>query len=542
MTFRRWRFILLVAGVYLPMLLLLSWLFSLQVGSRGVPLRARGKTLAEVRVPQPGPRGEIYDRHGRPLAISLASLAVYQVGPWVRDQRGTLARLGIRPVTRLTGRRAVRLKTGLPFYDRDRFEGIHGIAVGKVWERLYPLGEAAASLIGRVGPEGQGYSGLEWLFDTSWLRGKDGFVTILRTGDGSRYFYPESRHREPEPGGDLILTLDADLQVLAYQALRKGVERVQARWGFFVILDPRTGEILAMGDDVPGQPPESAPEAVKDPIEPGSTFKIVTYAAALESGVVRPSDSTTAQGGRLRVGDRVIHDAYPRWGMTYREGLIYSSNVVTAKLGQLVGEERLVEMARRFGFGCPTGVPLPGEPVFPPLRVEGRNPVDLAAFAIGYGISVTGLQLALAYGAVANGGLLLEPRLIRAFRKGGKEWPLPAPRIVRRVLSPDLADTLKAILAEVVERGTGKPARVLGLPIAGKTGTVELWNPEIGAYDPGRFIGLFVGFFPVEAPRYLILVAVGEPRKGRFGSDTACPIFREIAELIRPMERTYAGF
>ena len=544
--FKRWRFILLAVGVFLPMPLLLFWLFSLQVGSKGAPLRQRGRVLAEVRIPQPGPRGEIYDRFGRPLAISLASLAVYQVGPVREDRRGVLERLGIRVSASLAGGRARLLKRGLSFYDRDRFEGIPGIAVGKIWERRYPLGNAAASLIGRVSPDGQGRSGLEWLWDTLWLRGEDGFVTILRTGDGSRYFYPESKHRAPKPGGNLVLTIDADLQVLAYQALREGVERVQAQWGFFVILNPQTGEILALGDYTPGSGPGDTPKAVKDLLEPGSTFKIVPYAAAFETGVVKPSDSTTAHGGRLRVGDKVFRDAHRQWGMTYREGLIYSSNVVTLKLGRLVGEARLVEMARRFGFGSPTGIPLPGEPVFPPLRVENRNPVELAGFSIGYGISVTGLQLALAYAAVANGGLLLAPRLIRALQKNGKEWRPSAPQVIRRVLSPELADTLKQILLETVERGTGKRARIPGLPIAGKTGTAELWDPEKRSYDPDRFNGFFVGFFPLEAPRYLILVAVGEPRRGRFGSDTACPIFREIARQIWQMETVregpYAGF
>ena len=498
---------------------------------------AQGQHHATVDVP--AARGSILDRNGVELAIGKQAITVYANPRHVADPRATAIAAGralhLDP-DRLYGKladrsrgfvylarkadpkRAEALKrldlTGLGFYPEER--------------RVYPQGTVAAHVLGFAGLDNRGLAGLELALDGT-LGGRNGRQTVVRDPYGRTLDVISSV--PTVEGRNVRLTLDNTLQANAQSILLRTVRHWGAKAASAVVLDPRTGEVLAMASE-PGFDANRFSQtdrdvqrnrAVTDTYEPGSTLKVVTVAGALSEQLVTPSTTFTLAPS-IHVADRVIHEAH-RTGterMTVAEILSRSSNIGTITLAELLGRDRLERWIARFGFGHKTGVDFPGEtPGILPFYWSGST---IGTLPIGHGIAVTPVQMAAAYGAIANGGTWLRPRLVASPRLPTKGQGR------RRVMSHRVAAQLMSMLRDVVIEGTGIEAEIDGYQVAGKTGTAAKPDPR-GGYSDSRYVASFVGVVPASAPRLVVLVTVDEPKGAIWGGVVAAPAFQEIARF-----------
>lgn len=505
----------------------------------------RQRSRAEALVPD---RGAILDRNGLPLAITVYGYGVYAVPAAIRDPQAVAAQLAD-----LLGRPAAELEELLQrnasqVWLTDRLDpaaaavveelGLRGVYVVERPQRAYPQGRLAADVLGYTGRDNQGLAGLEWLYDEV-LAGVPGVHRSERDPRGRSIAGGRSEVREPVPGSDLVLTIDAVLQYIVEQELARGIEAARAAWGLAVAMQPKTGEILAMAvlpsfDPADYQrylPRAHRNPAVADQFEPGSTMKVFTLAAALEEGVVT-LDTVLDSPAQMRIGGGLIHCNYPYgYGrLTVLEAVARSCNTTLAHIGaELLGGEKLYQYLRAFGFGQRLGVDLPGEGtgmVPAPGRISGEL-LQWATISFGQGIAVTPLQLTAATAALANGGVLMKPYIVREVRHpDGYVVETASPTPLRQVVSPETArDVVEAMIA-VVERGTGRRAQVPGYRVAGKTGTAQI--PEEGGYGDKR-LASFVGFGPVEDPALVLLVMLYDVRQEMpEGGLWAAPVFANI--------------
>lgn len=508
---------------------------------------ARGQQLQEIEIP--ARRGRILDRHGRELAINVEADSAFAIPTAIRDPERFARR-----VAPILGIPAEEIRARL---DPDRYFAWLGRklppetaarlrALGEEGEigferedrRAYPKGDLAAAVVGFVGIDNQGLAGAELAFD-SLLRGTPGSAVVTRDAVGRELVDGRRVLRAPSPGHDVVLTIDEVIQHVAERELARALKRYRATSAAAVVLDPRTGEVLALAS-LPGFDPATAsrlpPERwVNRPIswtyEPGSTFKLVTATAALDSGAVT-SDDVFACAGVLKVpGGYVIRDAHgvKHGDVRLRDILAKSCNVGAAQVGTRVGRERLYQAIRRFKFGSTPRIGLPGEEagiVPPPSAWLGPG---LQTISIGQGVAATPLQVALAYAAVANGGVMMRPRIARVVLDAdGRAVRTFAPETAGVVTAPATAALLRRMLVATTEEGTGIEAAVSGYRVAGKTGTSQKPSPR-GGYDPDRHIASFVGLVPAADPRLVIVVVVDEPRGAIYGGTVAAPVFREIA-------------
>lgn len=488
-------------------------------------------------------RGEILDREGRVLAYSVDADTIVAVPADVQDPVGTTrqlcevlecdadqfdvieTRLG-QPRLFAYVQRHVSVDTARRVRELD----LEGIGVLKQNRRFYPHRELAAHLIGYVGIDNQGLHGLESSYDHV-ISGQPGKV-LIQTDAHNRAF---SRiERPPTAGVTVELTIDEYIQHIAERELRAAVETHDAAGGSVVIMDPVTGEILALANEPTFNPNTYARSdadarrnrATQDVYEPGSTFKIVTAAAAIEEGVFHPDQMIDVSPGVIRYGSHRIADVRNYGALSFADVIVKSSNVGASKVGVELGAERLGRYIRRFGFGETLSHDFPGESagiVYDPSRL---NDSALASVSMGYNISVTPLQMAAAMSVVANGGELIEPRLVRALLNAEGRHEVPR-RVVRRAISSDTAATLTRILEDVVSRGTARAAQVTGYTVAGKTGTAE--KIVNGRYSETAHVASFVGFVPSTRPALTILVVIDDV--ARFGGAVAAPVFQRIAEV-----------
>ncbi len=499
-------------------------------------------------------RGSILDRDGNVLAYSLPSESVYAVPHDLGDAGTTIARLqkvlGQLPAStngllRDRTMQFVWVARKIPHDQADAISALQlpGISVMEedTGRRVDLAGQTASTVVGFVGIDENGLAGIEYAYD-DLLKGTSGRVTLEADEFGHPIPFGRQRAvRAAKPGMTLELTIDPYLQFVAESALKKQVSEFHAQSGTALVMDPFTGEVLALAD-LPHfdpntywkfSPDERRERAVQDAYEPGSTFKLLTAAAALESGKVTTSSYFPARNA-IEVGGRVIHNAeddMPVRGSseTLEDIIAYSHNVGAAEVGLSIGRKTFYEMERRAGFGDSTHVGFAGEnPGIVPAPADWSDS-SLATMAFGQGVSVTPLALARYYCAIANGGLLVRPRLVRAiFDTQGRLVYQYGPEIERRVFSRRTADTLRRFLRAVVVRGTGNPsAQLAGYTTAGKTGTAQV--VENGRYEPGAYIASFIGMVPYEHPRYLIYVKVERPEGAIYGSVVAAPAFSEIA-------------
>ncbi|HVI71458.1 MAG TPA: penicillin-binding protein 2, partial [Pyrinomonadaceae bacterium] len=405
-------------------------------------------------------------------------------------------------------------------------------------KRYYPNGSLAAHILGYVGLDGQGLGGVEQFYNSK-IAGEPGQLFLEKDATGKSY---ESYEVASKPGQTVVLTIDQSIQYQAEQALQAAVQRTRAKSGTVIVLDPRSGEILALANAPtfdPNRVADAKPEtrsnwALQNIYEPGSTFKIVAFSAALDKHLVKADDRIDCQMGAITVAGRVVHD-HSRFGtLTIAEALAKSSNVAAIKLGVRVGDPTMYEYIRRFGFGSRTGIELPGETAGLLRKVERWQPSSIGSIAIGQEIGVTPVQMVAAFGALANDGVRIAPHLIREVRNAGGTVVYRAQPEQRRVISSETAMAIRGMLEGVTLRGTAKAAQLDGYSAAGKTGTAQKIDPKTRAYSATKHIASFVGFAPVSNPQVVIIVVMDEPAGAYHGGDVAAPVFREVAELILP--------
>ena len=491
-------------------------------------------------------RGEILDRAGRLLAYSVDADTIYAVPTDINDPVATAealcraldhcdADLQTTIGTRLGQERAFAYVARQVAPDAARRVAalqLDGIGFLRENRRYYPNKELAAHLIGYAGIDNQGLGGIESTYDRE-ISGRPGKM-LIQTDARRRAF---SRVAEPPTAGASIeLTIDKFLQHIAERELGKAIRQHRADSGTVVMLEPYSGELLALAS-APSFNPNSfadAPaealrnRAVQDVYEPGSTFKIVTSSAALEEGVVTRDELFDVSAGVIRVGARTVPDFRPYGVLSFEDVIVKSSNVGTIKVGLRLGPERLSRYVRRFGFGEALSSDLPGESAGIVHRPASLDDEGVASIAMGYQIAVTPLQMAAAASAVANGGELVEPRAVRAVLRNGARTERPR-RVIRRAITEATAAELTGIMEAVVERGTARAAQIPGYTVAGKTGTTEKLID--GRYSNVDHYASFVGFVPSRAPALTILVMVDTPRAGPYtGGTVAAPVFKRIAE------------
>lgn len=524
-----WRRQALLAGVLLGAAAVLVRSFQVQVVEEE-RWRARALGQHRRRVELAAPRGTIYDRNGVPLAASREAYRVSVAPRELRDRSEAAARLReVLGVPAAQARRAVdprRPWVVLPGrYDavaREALAGEPGIYFEPVLERLYPHGELALELVGRVNAEGRAQGGIELEFDTL-LSGRSGEAVARRNGRGEVVPGSLITVVEPTPGHDVYLTIDYALQEIADEALRRAVSQTGAEGGDLLLADPRTGEILAAA--TARRAGGRSWRAVTEAYEPGSTMKPFTVAALLAEGRASLEDRVYAENGRYEQDGRIITDVHGYGWLTLRDGLRYSSNIAIAKLAARLEPADQFAYLRDFGFGTPTGVAYPSEAAGVLRRPARWSRHSQSSLAMGYEVAVTPLQMVMAYGALANGGVLLEPRLVREVRaRDGRVVERYGPQPVRRVVSPEIARSISEALVEVVETGTGQAAGLGSFQVAGKTGTAKQYRE--GRYEAGSYTASFAGFFPAREPQFSFLVRLDRPKGEYYGGLAAAPVMR----------------
>jgi len=485
------------------------------------------------RIVLPARRGTLSDRHGTPLALTQET---YHVGVAPNELRDP-ARDGalIARQLGLTGRwqealhkRYAYLAGPFSALEVRPLRSVRGVHLEPVVNRFYPAPELARATIGRVGDDGYGASGLEKTLD-SLLAGRSGSAVVLKDRAGREYESPARVIAQPIAGHDVELTLDAELQEIAQRALDDALRRMDADGGDVVMLDPATGEVLAIASRQ--REGTARPSAFIDTFEPGSVAKIFAAAALLALKRVRPGEHVSGEDGIYRLPGRPpITDEDPQPTLTLADAIRVSSNIAIVKFAARLRPAEQYRMLRDFGFGVLTGIEFPGEAagrLRPPS--EWTRP-SAASLAIGYELSVTPIQVAAAYAALANGGLLLQPSLIREVRSPeGRVLYRHEPEPVRRAVSPEIAAALRDLLRGVVERGTGAEAALTNFPVAAKTGTAR--RVVNGHYAPGQYTASFAALFPADKPQLVLVVKIDNPHKGSyFAAQTAAPVTRSMLE------------
>ncbi|GAB4230265.1 MAG: penicillin-binding protein 2 [Acidobacteriota bacterium] len=537
------RLLVLLVGVLVWSGAILFRLVDLQV-FRAAEFRTRAETQQQGFIEISPHRGEILDRNGRELAISVRGDRVYAQPPLIASPRDTAARLA--PLLQVppdelvplltTERKFVYLASGLSPEQSAAVRELEldGIGTHEDRRRVYPHGGLAGHVLGYVSADHRGLAGLEYAYDPQ-IRGRR--LRIDLRLDARRRSYLRETEDARARGAHLVLTLDAEIQHVAEEVLAATVTEFQARGGAAIVMEPRTGAILAMAS-YPGFHPEhfaAAPaearrnRGIQMVYEPGSTFKLVTLAGVLNEGLAVPDEIVDCRVGTVRLGNKVFREAHHSFeDLTVAEILQESSNVGTVKLALRLGERSLYRYIERFGFGRKTGIDLPGEEKGLLRPPENWSGLSVGSIAIGQEIGVTALQMLRAFAAVANGGYLVRPFLVsRVVSPEGHT--LQAAQIEKEpVLPAELTATLRNLLAGVVTTGTGTRARLTGYTCAGKTGTAQ--KAINGTYQSGKYVSSFVGFAPLADPKLAAIVVIDEPRGNHYGGVVAAPAFRRIME------------
>lgn len=514
-------------------------------------------------------RGTIYDRNGVPLAesVEVPSISIDAVEMMrgieekyagrVMDQNAErIASILSLPVEEVRDkiarkRRFAWLKRRVSEDEvrgikalsaKDERHPIKGLAIEGEGRRFYPNKELAGSVLGFVSPDGNGKEGIELSLNEE-LKGKPAEVHGLRDRAGRLIFSEGLDTEQALAGHNIHLTIDRAIQFTAERELEAAIRTYEAQGGSIVVMDPTSGEILAMASG-PGYDPNdysnADPDARRnralvDRYEPGSTMKIFTLATAFANHTISPTEPIYCEEGHMPIDNIVIHDTHPEKWLTPTQVLQFSSNIGSAKIGLGLGQQRLYEGFRRFGFGESPGLPVPGQSVgvLRPRQAPWVQ-VETASASFGQGISVTSMQLAVAVSAVANRGKLLEPILIKRISDAtGITLDEPQARVRRAAISPSVAKLVSEMLVSVTEgEGTGVEASVSGFKVAGKTATAQKIDPETGRYNETHYVASFIGFVPADKPRLAIVVAIDEPMAGTYaGGSVAAPVFRRVAEM-----------
>ncbi|TYT74573.1 peptidoglycan D,D-transpeptidase FtsI family protein [Desulfobotulus mexicanus] len=501
-----------------------------------------------------GKRGSILDSNGSPLAVSMEAASI-AIRPDFFPDRNAAA----EGIARILGKTTSEI---IPLFAEDRFTWLArrirpetaeeilefgktlnmnasqrrmAIQVFTENSRAYPNREMAAQVIGFTGTDGDGLEGLEHRYN-DLLKGGAQNMSIIRDGRG-RWFSEESSLPQVEPGKDIVLTLDKTLQHITESALHEAAGRSDAAAAIAVVLCPKTGDIRAMAHYPSFNPNDFGRyprnfwrnRAVSEPFEPGSTTKVFLVAGAIENNYIRPDSIYYCGNGSYRIGRVTIRDTRPHEWLSVTEILKFSSNIGSVKISEVMGEKALYDTLKTFGFGERTEIEAPGETRGLLRDWQRWRAVDTGNIAFGQGFSASAVQLAAAAGAIANKGVLMQPRLVREIRDSvtGEVEVIP-PRAIRRAISPETAAIVKEMMATVTQTGgTGVAAAPKGYRVAGKTGTSQKIEPD-GSYSRTRFMASFLGFAPLDDPALVIMVMLDEPRRSYYGGVAAGPVFRTI--------------
>lgn len=508
-------------------------------------------------------RGVIWDRRMREMAVNIEADSLYAVPSEVEDPRYLSSKLA--PVIKVSEKRLIR-KLGkrdrefiwiLRKMDREVAHDVRELKdragfkeLGFLTEskRYYPKGQTASHILGYTNIDNEGLEGIELQYN-EYMKGKKKKVLMNTDARGNSL---TDTVEEAIPGNNILLTIDEGIQYIVEKEIADAVVRWKAKAAVAIMMNPFTGEILAMANNptfnpnLPGRAPayKRRNRAITDIYEPGSTFKTFLAAAALEEGIVSLEDKFDVSKGYIVVGGKPIRDIH-RWKvLTFQDVIQKSSNVGAVQIGLKLGKERYYRYIRRFGFGEKTGIDLPGEVRGILRKPEEWSGTSLAALSIGQEIGVTPLQILRAYAAIANGGLLMRPYIVsEIISPSGEVIKSFSPRIERRVISRSTAEAIKEILKTVVqEGGTAQKAYIKGNQVAGKTGTAQMVDPKTGRYSKDKYVSSFVGFVPADNPKIVLIVVIYEPTGATYGGEVAAPVFKSIVErtltyLDIPMER-----
>lgn len=550
----RFRIVTLLSLFLVFFIALITRAYQIQVlNGQNLKARADRQHTATLRVESE--RGIIFDRNGEKLAVSVMSDSVCADPSKIKDVPGTAAKMAAVLNTdqeniqkKISGaknfcwlaRRITPDQTALV----EKLD-LDGIFIIKEPKRFYPNGELAGHLIGFVGLDASGLEGLEFRFDEH-LKGQPEQLRWTRDAKGKR-LYPriDSAVVKQKESSNLILTIDSRIQHLVESQLKEAVQSKGAKGGLAVVMDPKTGEILALANERGFDPNNFSKyganrgknRVVTDCFDPGSTFKVFLAAAALEEGVHKETDRIYCENGNYRVADRVIREAQRKkhGHLSFAEIIKYSSNIGCVKISERLGKEKFHQYITRFGFGQKSGIDLPGETVGLIRPVRNWTRVDTSTAAFGQGVSITAIQLISALSAIANQGVLMKPYIVRGLvDKQGQVIQKYTPTPVRQVISPQTARRMTTLMTGVVGEpdGTGKNARIDHVNVAGKTGTSQKFDFARRVYSSERVRTSFMGFFPAEDPQVAILVILDEPQRDKWGGVASAPVFKNIAEQI----------
>lgn len=485
-----------------------------------------------------GARGNIYDRSGVPIASSEPCFSIFCTPRYAGD----VVKLA-REIARISNRSLTQIRHLVDKGDffwvdmkvdietRDRYLAINDPSIGYTHDlnRRYNMPEIFESIIGKCGLDNRGIEGLELQFDDA-LSGEAGFAIYQKDPAGDIFPYNNYPEQIPQPGMDIYLTIDLQLQAILYDKLKDCMEKEDARTAAGLIIEPQTGNILAMVNV--GRNGDQRNHIICDEFEPGSTFKLVPLTFALENGA-NETDKIDTEAGKIKIRGHTINDYRDYGVVTLRQAIAHSSNVAMVKLSRDFDREGIMLLARDFGFGELTGIEFPGEVRGRLPDADAMNDIDFATLVFGQGLTVNMLQLGMAYQVVANGGVLNKPNILQAVRDGEKNIFEGNALRIRRVIDESIAERVTDILCSVIEEGSGAAAAFNDMRIAGKTGTAQ--KVVDGSYSNRAVIATFVGFFPATDPDYLILLMIDEPKSGYWASTIVAPVFREIALSLYQM-------
>lgn len=540
-----WKFRLVALLMSLGIIAVVIKLVNIQLINHN-EYRNQAKRQHESKIDLSAERGKIVDRNGKVIASTVRSLSVAVDPKMLQDKKriakelekitGVSAAHYIAKIETMTGR-FVWLKRGMDPLKSDHLKEIkdEGLLIIEEPKRVFNYGATAAQVVGLTNIDNQGLTGIELAWD-SLLIGRNGYMIVNRDARGFLHPMADLPMIPAINGYSLELTIDIELQRIIEHELKKGVERTNAMSATAIAIQPNTGDILAMCS-YPNFNPNNLVElnhsalknkAVTDIYEPGSTFKVITAAAVLEEGLVHENDTLDAHNGYYGGRGYAIRDVHGYDSLTFRQAMEKSSNIVLANLANEIPKNKFYKYIRDFGFGLKSGIEFPGEVAGIVPKPEKFTGATKRFLGHGYEISVTPLQMAMAYSAIANGGNLMKPRLIKKVTKeNGEAFKEFDPEKIRRVISGRTANRVRNLCIGIVDSGTGTKAKVEGLKIGGKTGTSQ--QLVDGRYSKSEYYGSFAGFFPGDDPQIVLLVVVDAPRGSYYGGTTAAPIFKSIA-------------
>ncbi|RKY38369.1 MAG: penicillin-binding protein 2 [Candidatus Omnitrophota bacterium] len=493
-------------------------------------------------------RGNIYDRRGNKLAISLQTDSIYASPRQIKDKVKVAQLLSAfldideqKLISKLCSDRSfVWIKRQVSQKERRALESAHlkGIYFLPEKKRFYPQGELAAHVLGFCGIDNKGLEGVEFFYD-DYLKGREGWRFAQKDGHSQEIAGLEKEAIPVVNGANLTLTLDIIIQYIVEKELKKTVEEYKPSSASVIVLNPHTGEVLALAN-YPTFDPNTffsfSPSyyrnrAITDIFEPGSTFKIVSACAALEEGVVSLEDRFYCERGRYCFKGHILHDYHPYGELSFSEVIVKSSNIGISKIAQRLGKRKLYEYILKFGFASASHIDLPGEAKGLLKPVEKWDDISMLNIPMGQGIGVTAMQMACAISVIANGGELIKPYVVKQITDENGEVIKRFLPSKRRIISRKTAERMREVLQRVVEKGTGRRAQIRGYKVAGKTGTAQKPSPS-GGYYKDRFVSSFIGFLPADNPLICIAVVIDEPKGAHFGSIVAAPLFQRIGKQV----------